>query len=245
MTDVAAQNLQKLYKDLGDTQTDVRNRNMYQLLLTLLNGKTLLDIGAGALHFLHHAKEKGYDVEGVEPDRELVKLGEQFYGKVGKIYSLPIEKLDEIENKYDSITMIDVLEHIEDDDAALKRIKNRLDTKGKLIILVPAWQFLYSDRDKSIGHYRRYNAPHLQRVLEGAGYEVESIRYWNMLGFFTYFTFEKVLKKRAPHGMRTKKKGLVSSTLHSLIHFWVKNVENNCNPGFGLSVIAVAHKKVV
>ncbi len=243
MTDVAAQNLQKLYKELGDTKTDVRNRNMYQLLLSLLHGKKLLDIGAGALHFLHHAKKKGYEVEGVEPDRELVKLGEQFYGKVGKIHFLPIENLDEIKTKYDSITMIDVLEHIEDDEAALKRIKNRLDAKGKLIILVPAWQFLYSDRDKSIGHYRRYNAKHLQRLLEGAGYEIESIRYWNMLGFLTYLMFEKIFKKRAPHGMRTKKKGLVSSSIHSAINFWVKNVENNFNPGFGLSVIAVAHKK--
>lgn len=240
--DKAAENLQKLYKDLGDTQSDVRNRNMYRMLLGMLHGKTLLDIGCGALHFLNLANKKGFEAEGLEPDKELVKLGESFYGKVGTIHQLEINQLHKLNKKFDSISMIDVLEHIEDDRAALREIKNHLSNTGRIIILVPAYQYLYSERDASIGHFRRYSGDHLRSVLEECGYEVEKLRYWNMLGYFTYVFFEKILKKRAPHGLRTKKSGGFSP-VHWLIGIWVQYIENNINLGFGLSAIAVARPK--
>ncbi|MCX7996796.1 MAG: class I SAM-dependent methyltransferase [Patescibacteria group bacterium] len=236
----AAKNLQKLYSSLGDTRTDVRNRNMYELVLSLVTGKTLLDIGCGALHFLQKAKENGMTVEGLEPDEKLVSFGRKLYGNVGKIHSLDILQLSNIRKKYDSITMIDVLEHIEDDHRALKEIKRLIAPGGKLIILVPAFQFLYSERDASIGHFRRYSQSRLQKTLEDSGYTVERIFYWNMIGFLVYGFFEKILKRRAPHGLRTKQKSVIGNFFHSLMQLWVRYVENRVNFGFGLSCIAVA-----
>lgn len=66
---------------------------------------------------------------------------------------------------YDTILYIDVIEHIEDDGAELRRASTRLRPGGHLVVLAPAHQWLYSEFDRSIGHYRRYSAS----TLEGAG----------------------------------------------------------------------------
>lgn len=239
----SSKNLQSLYKDLGDTQTDVRNSHLYPLLTEFLYGKTLLDIGAGALHFMNRASKKGFDVEGIEPDKNLIKLGKRLYGEIGIVYNQPVEKIDKLGHKFDSISLIDVLEHIDNDTKTLTGLKTNLVPSGRLIVLVPAYQFLYSDRDRSIGHYRRYNKSDLERKLKRAGYEIIYSRYWNMLGFFVYLLFEKILKKRAPHHLRTKpKKNILAAFGHLIVSMWMRLVEKNINLGFGLSLLIVARK---
>ena len=58
---------------------------------------------------------------------------------------------------FDTILYIDVIEHIENDRLELENVKNLLKPNGHLIVLVPAYQYLFSEFDKAIGHYRRYN----------------------------------------------------------------------------------------
>jgi SAM-dependent methyltransferase len=60
------------------------------------------------------------------------------------------------DSRFDSILYIDVLEHIADDRAELQRASRHLSPGGRLIVLSPAYQFLFSPFDESIGHYRRY-----------------------------------------------------------------------------------------
>lgn len=234
-----------LYKNLGDTSADFRNKNMYWLLAHMVKGKTLLDIGSGATHFMNTvSKMKRIKVEGIEPNSDLIKLGKQLYGNIGHVYPLEAENLNRIKGTYDTISMIDVLEHIEDDKKILLSIKNRLEPDGRLLILVPAYQFLYSIRDKNLGHFRRYSAAQLKNVLHKTGYSVESVRHWNIIGFFIYLFFEKMLKKSAPHNLRVtnKKAGFLSRFFHTLIDMWVKHVENRFDLGFGLSLIIMAKK---
>jgi SAM-dependent methyltransferase len=66
---------------------------------------------------------------------------------------------------FDTILYIDVIEHIDDDRAELRRASGRLRPGGHLVVLAPAHQWLYSEFDRSIGHHRRYSAS----TLEGAG----------------------------------------------------------------------------
>ncbi|MBC8414240.1 MAG: class I SAM-dependent methyltransferase [Nitrospira sp.] len=66
---------------------------------------------------------------------------------------------------YDVIIYIDVMEHIDDDSAEVIRALNHLKTGGKLIVLVPAHQWLYSPFDKAIGHYRRYNKEMMKAIV--------------------------------------------------------------------------------
>ena len=86
-------------------------------------------------------------------------------------------------NKFDTIMYLDVLEHIKNDkkeiDIALKSLKKN----GNLIINVPAFQFLYSDFDKNVGHYRRYNKKKLISLFKNKKYKKIWCTYYDSFGF--------------------------------------------------------------
>lgn len=75
-------------------------------------------------------------------------------------------------NKFDAIGAFDVLEHIEDDDLALKNIFNALKDKGGLILTVPQHNWLWTEKDKYSGHKRRYNKKKLVAKLEKNGFKI-------------------------------------------------------------------------
>lgn len=241
---VSSKNLQNLYQNLDKLESDFRNNNLYQLILCQIKGKTLLDIGAGAGHFINIAMKQGLKAIGIEYDNKLILLGKKIYGNKLPIKNMDIEDVEKITLKFENITMIDVLEHIKDDEKILIKIKSKLVENGRFIILVPANNYLYSQRDKNIGHYRRYSKNQLKLKLEKTGYKIIKIRYWNMLGFFPYLIVEKLLNKRISSNLRAKKeKGITKKTIQYLINLWLKYVEHNINLGFGLSLLCVVEKK--
>ena len=73
--------------------------------------------------------------------------------------------------------MFDVLEHIEDEAAALRQVRTLLTSKGRLYLTVPAYSFLFSAADAAAGHYRRYTLSGLSSVLAAAGFRVEFASY--------------------------------------------------------------------
>ncbi|MDR5727422.1 MAG: class I SAM-dependent methyltransferase [Terriglobia bacterium] len=77
-----------------------------------------------------------------------------------------------------SIGLFDVLEHIEDEAAALKLIHSILEPSGRLFLTVPSYQFLYSSEDDSAGHFRRYTIPRLRRVLARSSFRIEFSSYF-------------------------------------------------------------------
>jgi len=79
---------------------------------------------------------------------------------------------------------LDVIEHIEDDNAAIASMRDSLKTGGTLILSVPALSRLYGPKDIEIGHYRRYDRMVLLDVLSRNGFEPTFVRYWNVLGVF-------------------------------------------------------------
>ncbi len=66
--------------------------------------------------------------------------------------------------KFDTVIYIDVLEHIEEDAIELTRAAEKLNTGGRLIVLAPAYQWLFSEFDDAVGHFRRYTSAALQRL---------------------------------------------------------------------------------
>ncbi|AFY40879.1 bifunctional 2-polyprenyl-6-hydroxyphenol methylase/3-demethylubiquinol 3-O-methyltransferase UbiG [Nostoc sp. PCC 7107] len=82
-------------------------------------------------------------------------------------------------SQYDLIVILDVLEHIDDDLAALEALSNRLNPNSCLLITVPAYQFLWSYHDEINHHKRRYTLKRLKRVVKQAGYDVCYGSYFN------------------------------------------------------------------
>ncbi len=92
---------------------------------------------------------------------------------------------DEIpfDKSFDLICMLDVIEHIEDDRAALAAVEGKMNPGGTLLITVPAYMFLWSGHDVANHHMRRYVRPKLRALVEDSGFTVAYATYYNTLLF--------------------------------------------------------------
>jgi len=135
----------------------------------------------------------------------------------------------------DTIVCINVLEHVEDDIAALDNMFSILTEGGKLILLVPAFQFMYGTIDRLVGHYRRYSKRDIETKLVTAGFYVKSISYMNCIAPFGWFLNNRILKKQ-------------EESLSQVIFYdrfvvpWLRKVEQIFIPPFGLSLVVVVEK---
>ena len=96
----------------------------------------------------------------------------------------------------DTIVCSNVLEHIEDDDYALRNFCELLPVGGRLIILVPALKVLYNVLDKELGHFRRYSKEELIQKITGNGFRVITLRYFNLFGILGWFINGKLLRRQ-------------------------------------------------
>lgn len=91
-------------------------------------------------------------------------------------------QIESLKEPVDIIYTSNVLEHIQDDLKALVEIRQQLVPRGLLLIYVPAFQFLFSELDTAVGHFRRYNRRSLSKVLDSAGFKVVHSEYADSLG---------------------------------------------------------------
>lgn len=138
----------------------------------------VLEVGAGiggTTPWLCSGRERSWVC--LEPDAGLVRQAQQAFAReplpllpefvVGDLATLGDTR------KFDCVLYIDVLEHIEDDRSELRRAARCLNAGGVLIVLSPAFQFLYSEFDRHIGHYRRYTKASLRAIAPA---ELTSVR---------------------------------------------------------------------
>jgi SAM-dependent methyltransferase len=85
-----------------------------------------------------------------------------------------------------------VLEHIEDDAAAIRSLLAALAPRGRVLVYVPAFQVLFSSMDRKVGHFRRYRKDSMTRLFESNGYRVQSARYADCLGYAASLAFRVV-----------------------------------------------------
>jgi ubiquinone/menaquinone biosynthesis C-methylase UbiE len=100
-------------------------------------------------------------------------------------------------NKFDTILYIDVLEHIKNDREELNTAYKLLNKNGKIIILSPAHNYLYSQFDNKIGHFRRYNKKQLCDIVP-IGMTIKQISYMDSVGFFASLANKLILKQSDP-----------------------------------------------
>lgn len=146
-------------------------------------GLRVLDAGAGVGTFTELASETGAEVVAVEPHREFVDLLRgRFSGRPSVRVVEGTAEGPAAGGGFDSIVCFNVLEHVSDDAGALAAFREQLRPGGRLLLLVPAHAFLFGATDRAIGHERRYDRKPLRRLLEGAGFTVETLRAVNPLG---------------------------------------------------------------
>lgn len=99
------------------------------------------------------------------------------------------------EEQFDTVVCLNVVEHLENDVAALENIRRALDKHGRGIVLVPNGPGLYGSLDRVLGHYRRYTKEQLTEVCRKAGFTVEKVLKFNRIGAPGWWLNGRVLKK--------------------------------------------------
>jgi len=99
-----------------------------------------------------------------------------------------VDLLDDGE-RFDSVVMINVLEHIPDDVDALVTMRRLLEPDGRVVVYVPALNGLYGKWDRKVGHCRRYAPWRLREVLVDAGLTPIEMRYMNLLSVPPWWLF--------------------------------------------------------
>lgn len=94
----------------------------------------------------------------------------------------------------DTAVYINVLEHIEDDEAELRSVFASLPPGGRILVFVPALPFLMSPMDRSLGHFRRYTLKELERKCRSTGFSIKVARYFDLLGIVPWWIKYRLLK---------------------------------------------------
>jgi 2-polyprenyl-3-methyl-5-hydroxy-6-metoxy-1,4-benzoquinol methylase len=89
--------------------------------------------------------------------------------------------------KFDSILGLNVLEHVENDEFALRQLYRMLKDEGTMVLLVPCHKFLYNVLDKKAGHFRRYTKKELEYKVSKTQFIIQRIFYFNMLGIVGWY----------------------------------------------------------
>ena len=140
------------------------------------------EIGPGNGENLQIYKDRVEILELYEPSKVLY---DNLISKFGsdKKFIINNEVFSLKENTFDSILYLDVLEHIENDHQEIIKAFNSLKEGGKLIINVPAFQHLYSNFDKDVKHFRRYNKKTLLNLIKNLNYLSYELKYYDSLGY--------------------------------------------------------------
>jgi SAM-dependent methyltransferase len=197
-------------------------------------GDNPLELGCGngdyAAHWLSHGLER-ITLTEIDPVRyELVR--QRFAGDTRvKFAHVDIESPQSAD--YTAMVSFNVLEHIENDSAALSAARDLLLPGGYVFHLVPAFPFAMSDFDRRVGHFRRYRKRDLIRRAQAAGLEVEKVHYLNAPGLVAWLLFMRLLRG-AP------KPGPLLTVWDSCVIPVERRIERIVRPPFGQSAVLIA-----
>jgi len=136
--------------------------------------------------------------------------------------------------RFDTILYIDVIEHIEAPQAELLRAYDLLEPGGHLLILVPAFNVLFSPFDKAVGHHRRYDKSMVRAELP-VGLELVRTVYLDSLGFFLSLGNKALLRKDLPSAKQIR-------TWDRMVVPCSRIADNLVMHTFGRSLVCIAHK---
>lgn len=204
-------------------------------------GKHILDVGSGLGNHLQFFANRKLTCLDLSP--ECVEQLRSAYGGEGRDF-VAGDVCDEtiaqsLSTKgIDTITCLNVLEHVKDDRQALRNFQRILKpTYGNFIVIVPAHEFLYGALDQMAGHYRRLSKRQLRELMKDCGFEVTTARYVNAVGAVGWLINGRVFK---PKSLSTRAVNTQLVLFSRLFVPVIKHIENKVHPPFGQSLLMVA-----
>ncbi|MFH1422194.1 MAG: methyltransferase domain-containing protein [Planctomycetota bacterium] len=166
----------------------------------------------------------------------------------GRITAFDCQKLPFADCSFDVVLSLDILEHLEDDAAAVREIYRVLKDNGIALITVPCFTSLWGQHDLAEKHFRRYSKYFLKEILRKAGFAEKQLSYFNTI-LFTPIAVVRLLGKNF---FKRKKIQVdfreipqpINDILSALFSFERHFVTSGWLP-FGLSLLAVVEKRVI
>jgi SAM-dependent methyltransferase len=231
---------QILISDLETMAAATNYRNwMYRRLVPHI-GQRILEIGAGIGNFT-----------SLLLDRELVVATDNYppcieylnsrFGNQLRASPMLLDASGSIGPEwkafeFDTVICLNVLEHIKDDLTALSQMYELLVPRGRLVLLVPAFQFLHGSVDRALGHHRRYTRKDLLPTMNEAGFTIERSFYMNVVGMAGWFWNNRIVKRGQESG---KQIGIFDRYVAPTAEM----AERLLPPPLGLSLIAIGLKQ--
>ncbi len=202
-------------------------------------GERVLEVGAGVGNItkflLDHATVVATDISEEYVSELRTKFSHFSNVKVETLDLTQTSSVNKLRSSIsvDTILSMNMLEHIENDTLAVENMFQILPSGGRLVLLVPSGQLLFSDLDRNLEHFRRYNKGSLNTQLKAAGFIIERSLYLNALGAIGWFVNGRILGRQ-----------LIPSRQVRLFDFvvFLLRIERWIPPPFGLSLLTIAKK---
>lgn len=177
----------KAYIEMADTEGEhwwfkgrraIIDRELQSI--NLPRGSEVAEIGAGTGGNLEMLKRYGR-VSAVELDEGARAIAKERTGV--DVLPCKLPNYIPLTGRFDLICLFDVLEHVEEDGESLAAIRTLLKPGGRVLLTVPAHQWLWSPHDETLHHKRRYSKSNLISTIEATGYRIDRITFFNSILF--------------------------------------------------------------
>jgi SAM-dependent methyltransferase len=195
----------------------------------------VLEIGCGTGNFTGLLAGRATSVTAVDLNSEYVEAARRRWGDDPRLsFRCCDATTADWNSEFDTVVLLDVLEHIENDAGFLSALHRALRPGGALILKVPSGEWLYGSLDRAIGHYRRYTKASLGRALRNAGYLDPDCLYFNWLGILGWWLNGRLLGRTTPPSAQV---GMIELLVPLL-----RRLERAVPLPLGLSLIAISRR---
>jgi SAM-dependent methyltransferase len=216
-------------------------KNYYEWIIDFFAariGKRAVEAGAGigTVSDLILRRARPRELLLIEPDNGNARMLREHFQKDDRVV-VHHGYLEELAPslKADSVIAVNVLEHVERDADFLRAAHEALVDSGYLLLLVPALPAIFGSLDRAFDHFRRYTRSGLREQLLDAGFEIETLRYLNILGVAAWFVSGRIFHR--------------STLTRAQVRFydrrvipWLRALEGRFQPPIGQSLLAIARK---
>ena len=226
---------------------EYRQNLIYEMLQKYSFTNDVVDIGSGIGTTSIFLSSKGYNTESIEPSYKSCSISKKRGAQ--KVINANITN-NNIKIKEDiNVLLLDVLEHVEDDNIFLKNLNNKC-SKSTFFITVPAYNFLWSHEDEHALHYRRYSLGKIKKKLRNAGFKIQFSSY-----FFSYLIIPILLFRTIPYRFKFKTQAernkfnhhVTNNFFTTILRFLQKQelklMSNDKKILFGSSILIIASNK--
>lgn len=205
-------------------------------------GRRVIEIGCGTGNFTGHLLERELVVACDREPEALAAVAARFPARSNLRLELADAESDDLLRlrrwRADGVVCLNVLEHLRDDAAALRRMAELIPAGAPIFLIVPAFASLYGRVDARLGHFRRYTRASLTAAAAAAGLRPRRIQYWNAPGFFAWW-----LNARLRRGEQSPAQ--IAAFDRALVPWWSRleaMLRARMSPPLGQSLWAILEK---